>query len=55
MQTIKIEIFDEDVIDFPLEDLAIEISKAYRDDDYPDVHIKVTDVNSGKVYEVNQK
>lgn len=55
MQTIKIEIFDEDVVDFPLEDLAIEISEAYSYDDYPDVHVKVTDVNTGKVYEVNQK
>lgn len=30
MQTLKIEIFDDDVDDIPLDDLAIEISEGYR-------------------------
>ena len=55
MQTIKIEIFDENVDNYPLEDLVTEISEQYRHDNYPDVHVKVTDVNTGKVYEVNPK
>lgn len=53
MQTLKIEIFDDDVDDIPLDDLAIEISEGYRYDDYPAAHVKVTNLKTGEVCEVN--
>lgn len=55
MQTIKIEIFDEDVDEYPLDDLANEISEGYRYDDFPAAHVKVTNEKTGEVYEVNPK
>ena len=53
MQTLKIENFDDDVDDYPLDELAIEISEGYRYDDFPAAHVKVTDLKTGEVYEVN--
>lgn len=53
MQTLKIEILDDDVDDYPLDELAIEISESYRYDDFPAAHVKVTDLKTGEVYEVN--
>lgn len=53
MQTLKIEIFDNDVDDIPLDDLAIEISEGYRYDDFPAAHVRVTNEKTGEVYEVN--
>ena len=53
MQILKIEIFDDDVDDYPLDDLAIEISEGYRYDDFPAAHVRVTNEKTGEVYEVN--
>lgn len=53
MQTLKIEIFDNDVDDYPLDELANEISESYHYDNYPAAHVKVTDLKTGEVYEVN--
>ena len=39
MQTLKVEIFDEDVEEYPIDELAIEISESYRYDDYPAAHV----------------
>jgi hypothetical protein len=52
MQIIKIEILD-DVDDYPLDDLANEISEGYRYDDFPAAHVRVTDLKTGEVCEVN--
>lgn len=52
MQIIKIEIFDEDVDKYPLDDLANEISEGYRYDDFPAAHVRVTDLKTGEVCEV---
>lgn len=53
MQILKIEIFDEDVDEYPIEDLATEISEQYRYDNYPAVHVRVTNEVTGEVFEVN--
>lgn len=53
MQIIKIEIFDEDVDEYPLDDLANEISEGYHYDNYPAAHVRVTNEKTGEVYEVN--
>ena len=53
MQTLKIEIFDNDVDDYPLDELANEISEGYRYDDFPAAHVRVTDLKTGEVCEVN--
>ena len=53
MQIIKIEIFDEDLDDYPLDDLAEIVSEGYRYDHYPAAHVKVTNEKTGEVYEVN--
>ena len=53
MQTIKIEIFDDDVEEYPIDELANEISESYRYDDYPAAHVRVMNEQTGDVYEVN--
>ena len=53
MQTIKIEIFDEDVEEYPIDELANEISESYLYDDYPAAHVRVMNEQTGDVYEVN--
>ena len=53
MQTLKVEIFDEDVADYNIEELAEQISDAYCYDSYKGAHVKVTNETTGESYDYN--